>query len=274
MRHIDNPVHELKVVQRAIGRRVLSRWVPPYGMFGAVPGRTLLDNARMHVGREVLVTVDVKDCFPSITNQLVYSALKCLVGAREVAELLTRLSTVNFHLPQGAPTSAMLANMVLAPAFTEMSSRARTIGVAVSSWIDDFAFSGARAPELIDVAYAALGKLGLRLGRQKVRIRRAREATLELTGLVVNRKTSLGRERIGEMRRAIFAARNDGVLEYELLRVRGQLSWAAQMNREQGRALARLAEPRLAANGFLVTRPKAIVEPCTCALGRGMVRAA
>ena len=190
-RHIDNPAHELKVVQRLIARRVLSAWRAPHGMFGAVRGCTVRDNARVHAGSRLLVTIDIEQCFPSISDKLVFDAIKRLVVATDVAELLTRLTTANHHLPQGAPTSPVLANMVMLRAFEEISQRASRIGVRVSSWLDDFAFSGTRAREAIGFAYDAFGKLGLRISRKKTYILRGDRVAQELTGIVLNRRASL-----------------------------------------------------------------------------------
>jgi RNA-directed DNA polymerase len=272
-RHIDNPVHDLKVVQRLIARRVLAAWRPPHGMFGAVRGCTVRDNAQVHAGSRVLVTIDIEQCFPSISDKRVYDAIKLFVVSREVAELLTRLTTANHHLPQGAPTSPVLANMVMLRAFEEIQARAQRIGVRVSSWLDDFAFSGTRAREAIGFAYDAFGKLGLRISRKKTYIFRSDLEAQEVTGLVLNRTASLGRERIREFRRAIAAARVEDVTEYQLQRVRGQRAFAGMVNERQAAALARRAVG-LPEQGIPGGRPPSrfVLAPCTCALGRGMVR--
>lgn len=240
-RHIDNPVHELKRVQRLIARRILSAWTPPYGMFGAIPGCTVGDNARVHAGSRVLVTIDIERCFPSISDKLVFDAIRQLVVATDVAALLTRVTTANHHLPQGAPTSPVLANMVMLRAFEEISERASRIGGRVSSWLDDFASSGTRAREAIGFAYDAFGKLGLRISREKTYILRSDRHAQELTGIVLNRAASLGRKRVREFRRAIFAASAEDVTDYQLQRVRGHRAFAVMVNERQAAALSRRA---------------------------------
>lgn len=273
-RHIDNPLYDLKSVQRGIARHILSGWRAPHGMFGAIPHRTLLQNAQVHAHRSTLVTIDIQRCFPSIDNRLVFAAVKRLVGATETAELITQLTTVNFHLPQGAPSSPLLANMVMQPAFEELRDRGKDIGVSVSSWIDDFAFSGCRARELIDIAYSAFGKLGLRISRPKIHIFRSHREAMELTKLILNRRASLGRDRLTELRRAIFAASDAAVTEYELRRLRGRLQFARTISAIQGAALGRLAArklPDVVVPGR-ATRPASRFEvvACGCGFGRRM----
>ncbi len=234
-------------------------------------GARVRDNARVHAGSRLLVTIDIEQCFPSISDKLVFDAIKGLVVATDVAELLTRLTTANHHLPQGAPTSPVLANMVMLRAFEEISQRASRIGVRVSSWLDDFAFSGTRAREAIGFAYDAFGKLGLRISRKKTYILRGDRVAQELTGIVLNRGTSLGRKRMREFRRAIFVATAKDVTEYQLQRVRGQRGFAGMVNEHQAAALARLAAG-LPEHGKPGGRPPSrfVLVPCTCAFGRGM----
>ncbi len=274
-RHIDNPVRELKVVQRAINRRILSMWTPPPGMLGGVRGCTVADNARTHTGSAVVVTIDIEKYFPSVDNRQVYGALLRLVGCSKVAALLTRLTTVNFHLPHGAPTSTTLANMVMEPAFLEVSERAARIGVRVSSWLDDFTFSGTRAREAIEIAYDAFGKHGLRINRKKTWIMRSERSAQETTGVVVNREPSLGRARMREYRLAIRTARAGPVTEYQLARIRGQRAFAAMVNAQQAAALERLANG-LPEHGARGGEPPGCIRygpcPLSCDQGRGMPR--
>src|SRR5271166_3322108 len=111
-RPIDNPRGDLKKVQRRINRMLLRPTCFPDNMFGAVPRRSVMDNAELHLKASLLVTIDVKSCFPSITNVHVYSVWRNFLGcSTEVASILTKLTTFDRHLPQGAATSPLLANL-------------------------------------------------------------------------------------------------------------------------------------------------------------------
>ncbi len=170
-RQIDNPLEDLSWTQKRVNRRLLAPICFPSHVFGGIRKRSVLDNAEYHNGASLLVTVDVRQCFPSISNKHVYSVWKELLGcAPPVASLLTRLTTFDRHLPQGAATSPMLANLLIWMIDEPIRGACERLGVAYSTWIDDLAFSGERARELIQIAAETLRANGLRISRKKVQI--------------------------------------------------------------------------------------------------------
>ena len=152
-RHIDNPLEDLSWAQKQVNRRLLAPTCFPQHVFGGIRSRSVLDNAEYHHGAALLVTIDIKQCFPSITNKHVYAVWSELLGcAPHVAGLLTRLTTFDRHLPQGAATSPMLANLFIWMIDAPIRTACEELGVVYSTWIDDLAFSGERARELIQMA--------------------------------------------------------------------------------------------------------------------------
>src|SRR6202035_43946 len=114
VRLIDNPIEPLRTIQKRIQSRLLASLQLPFYLCGGVKGRTTVDNVTMHLGAPVVLTVDVKDFFPSIHNHMVYKVWTNLLGcSAEIASLLTRLTTRMHYLPQGSSTSTMLANLVI-----------------------------------------------------------------------------------------------------------------------------------------------------------------
>jgi RNA-directed DNA polymerase len=170
-RRIDNPFKDLSWAQKRINRRLLAPICFPHHICGAIRKRSVLDNAEHHHGASLLVTIDVKQCFPSITNKHVYRIWRELLGCEPpVASLLTRLTTFNRHLPQGAATSPLLANLFIWMIDEPIRSACHERHVIYSTWIDDLAFSGERARELIQIAAETLRAKGLRVSRQKIEI--------------------------------------------------------------------------------------------------------
>src|SRR6266436_110447 len=113
-RPIDNPLRELSFVQKRIYRRLLKPICFPEHILGAVPKRSVRDNAERHLASTLLVTLDVRHCFPSITNAQVYRVWSEFMGCSPpVSRLLTQLTTVSRRLPQGAATSPLLANLFI-----------------------------------------------------------------------------------------------------------------------------------------------------------------
>jgi len=186
-RPIDNPIGCLKEVQKRINRALLRPICFPENVLGGVPKRSVLDNAQLHLGSSLLVTIDVKSCFPSITNAQVYRVWRHFLGySTPVASLLTALTTYNRHLPQGAATSPLLANLVMWMIDEPIRRACRERDVVYSTWIDDLAFSGGCARELIPISARVLQGEKLRISRSKIRIMGSRDVKL-ITGARLGR---------------------------------------------------------------------------------------
>jgi RNA-directed DNA polymerase len=181
-RPIDNPTGSLKQAQNRISEFLLSPVVLPDHIFGAVRYRSIVGNAQCHHGASLLVTLDIRQCFPSITNPHVYSVWANILGCSPaVASLLTKLTTFDRHLPQGAPTSPVLANLFIWSIDGQIRDACAQLGVEYSTWIDDLAFSGDKARDVIQVVVRTLKRNGLRLSHQKIKIMGGSESKL-LTG--------------------------------------------------------------------------------------------
>lgn len=181
-RPIDNPLQELRRIQKRIYRRLLRPVCFPEHIMGAIRQRSVRDNAERHLSADLLVTVDIRKCFPSITNVHVYRIWRYLLGCSSpVAELLTKLTTFKRRLPQGAATSPLLANLFIWMIDEPIRLACDELDVTYSTWIDDLAFSGGRARELIQVSASTLAAQGLRLSRKKIKIMGPRAIKL-LTG--------------------------------------------------------------------------------------------
>jgi hypothetical protein len=196
-------------VQKRINRRLLAPICFPEHIFGAVRQRSVFDNAEHHHGASLLVTIDVKQCFPSITNKHVYSIWSDLLGcAPPVAALLTRLTTFERHLPQGAATSPLLANLCIWMIDEPIRQACKQLGIVYSTWIDDLAFSGERARDLIQTAADTLRINGLRISRRKIHIMGPRRTKM-ITG------TRLGADGIRAPGEKLSRIRS-GIFKFEL----------------------------------------------------------
>jgi hypothetical protein len=152
-RPIDNPTGNLKKIQERINKALLEPMLLPEHVFGGVKHRSIIGNAQRHQGASVLVTLDIRQCFPSVTNAHIYSVWANVLGCSPtVASLLTKLTTFKRHLPQGAPTSPALANIFIWSVDGPIREKCVELGVEYSTWIDDLAFSGDNARAIIQSA--------------------------------------------------------------------------------------------------------------------------
>jgi RNA-directed DNA polymerase len=233
-RPIDNPLRELKWVQKRIYRRLLKPICFPQHIFGAVPKRSVVDNAERHLRANLLVTLDVKQCFPSISNAHVYKIWSRLLGCSPpVARLSTQLTTYDRHLPQGAATSPLLANLFIWMIDEPIRSICEKLSVAYSTWIDDLAFSGDRARELIQPVVTTLAAHGLRVKRDKIKIM-GPSAIKMLTGTRLGvRRVRAPKEKLSRIRSGIFKLRSGLIAkpdeEAYILELVGQLRFIKQI---------------------------------------------
>lgn len=183
-RWIQAPDPELKRAQRMLLHGVLYRLPAHEAAHGFVPGRSIVTNATPHVRRAWVLTLDVKDFFPSTKSDAVARAIDDL---RERDTILA-LTTFQGALPQGAPTSPHLANLAVRDLDERLADLAARRGMAYTRYADDLSFSGDEKPVglVTDVA-AALADHGYRLAPRKTRLM-GRHRRQMVTGLVVNEK--------------------------------------------------------------------------------------
>jgi RNA-directed DNA polymerase len=201
-RPIDNPTGRLKRIQERINKTLLGPILLPEHVFGAVKHRSIIDNAQRHQGASVLVTLDIRQCFPSLTNAHIYSVWANVLGCSpSVASLLTKLTTFKRHLPQGAPTSPALANIFIWSVDSPIREKCADLGVEYSTWIDDLAFSGDNARAMIQTTVEALRLNGLRISHKKTVIMGSGQSKA-LTGTRLGRRSLRAPKEICDRARA------------------------------------------------------------------------
>lgn len=208
------PKRELKALQRKVLDGIVARVPVSEAVHGFVAGRSIVTNAWQHTGKRVLLKLDLKDFFPSITFPRVrglfialgYSfgvastlALLCTEYEREPFERDgTRyyISTGPRHLVQGAPTSPALANLAAWRLDQRMSGLAAKHGYVYTRYADDLVLSSDLDDEIQHVRQVAqriVQAEHFTVNKDKTRIAR-RAARQVVTGLVVNDGVATPRE--------------------------------------------------------------------------------
>ncbi len=210
-RLIDNPLEPLRGIQRQIQRTLLSSLNLPFYLCGGIKGRTLLDNVMLHAGAPTIITLDIKDFFPSIDNRKIYCIWTRLLGCSpRIGVILTRLTTRNHYLPQGSSTSTMLANLALFSIDHPIREACQKAGVCYSTWVDDLAFSGPNARDILPVVIGTLKNAGLTLSRKKINVMGPGTRKL-LNGVLAERFPSVVPERVSQLRSGIHKVRTNQV---------------------------------------------------------------
>jgi hypothetical protein len=263
-RHIDNPVGELKRYQTCIQERMFHDLVFPETMIGAVPGRSIRDNAQLHLSQPMVVTLDLRDCFPRINDIDVYRVFREALGcSAEISAILTKLTTFQHRLPQGAPTSPAIANLSLLGLHADLTALAKGYGLNCSFYVDDIIFSGARALEVIEPAICQIHSHGHSVRRNKIK-RMPNSTKQAVTGAGVNRGVSVGKDRRRALRSRVFdLSRNGAVAEHALQSILGEVTWIGWLNSAQGEAMMRASQKLLQLPTFPEIKvPKGQIRHC------------
>lgn len=143
-RQVRSPRGELMKIQRLLNERIFSLIPLNENVQGGLRGRSTRTNAEAHLGQPCVITLDVKQFYDRVRHEMVYQLFRRELGfGRDVAGLLTRLTTYNDALPQGAPTSLAVANLLLtSPLDNPLSIEAKQMGVTTTRFVDDIALSG------------------------------------------------------------------------------------------------------------------------------------
>ena len=129
------------------------------------------------------MTVDLKDFFSNITHKQVYNALIENHFADKEAKKITRLTTLNGSLPQGAVTSTALANLVFSSTAIEIQAFCVKKGIIFTAFIDDLTFSSNKDFEFYkNDLLQFIKQNGFRLNHKKIKYRRN---SCEVTGLII-----------------------------------------------------------------------------------------
>lgn len=219
VRTIVAPHPGLKEVQRRILRRVLRRLGTHPAATGFERGESIVSNARPHVGWDVVIKLDLHDFFTSTSAARVRDYFVAIGWQREAADLLTRLVTHEGSLPQGAPTSPRLSNLLNVRLDARLAALADTRNMNYTRYADDITFSGmaeaavktkrpnprdmqeeppdadrtSRVNDIIHATTEIVREEGYRIHEHK-KLRIARRADRQVvTGLVVNDRVNLPR---------------------------------------------------------------------------------
>ena len=239
-RRIFAPEEPLKAVQRRVLRGVLGQLKAHDAANGFEAGKSILSNAVGHVRKAVIVRMDVKEFFASTTKQRVAEYFRAIGWDDDAADLLVKLCTHKGGLPQGAPTSPRLSNLVNWRLDERLIRMAEAVapGAAYTRYADDITFSLASDDRVAvrGIIYwtrrIAREEAGYRVHQQaKMRVIRRNDRQL-VTGLVVNERVNLPRA----TRRWLRAVRHHAATGRQATLSAGQLAgWEALEAMVQGR---------------------------------------
>jgi RNA-directed DNA polymerase len=278
-RLIEAPKLRLKEVQRWILREILAGVPAHDAAHGFTRGRSAITHASLHCGQPAVLTLDLRDFFPSVAAARVYGIFRTLAYEPPIAHVLTGLCTnvvpavawnalprggetdgARFHLgralaaphlPQGAPSSPAIANLAAFGLDRRLSGLAAAFGLRYSRYADDLTLSGPgltgrRSAAIAERIASIAREEGFALQPRKSRLRTAARRQL-VTGVVVNAHPNLARTEYDRLRATLHRLSLDGpgkggTDESIDLRahLNGRVAWAESLNPRRGAKLRRL----------------------------------
>ena len=214
IRKLYAPNPELRSYQNKIRRQILAKLpVSPYAA-AYVRGRTLAQNAAPHVGKRYLLKLDITDFFGSIRFFQVYSAaFNTRYFPRQIGVMLTSLCCREDVLPQGAPTSPALSNLVMRNFDNSIGKWCAARGIAYTRYCDDMTFSADRPLFAVyQKAKSMLEEMGFELNERKTRFVTSANRQ-SVTGLTVNEKVSVSGDYKRGLRQEVYYALKFGPAE-------------------------------------------------------------
>ena len=187
-RDISKPHYRLKIIQSAIHRLLFEVRVSD-SAHGGIKKRSNLTNAQVHCNQRLLLNLDFKEFFPSISHYRIYSLFHVELGCSpQVASILTRLTTVKGQVPQGGPMSTDLANLVMRNTDERLEGLARKFDLNYTRFVDDITFSGEKiSKEFVQIAKEIILQSGFYLNPEKEDLIDNSKLKI-VTGLAVHRK--------------------------------------------------------------------------------------
>jgi len=281
VRVIERPKRRLKAIQRRLLHEVLDRIPAHAAAHGFTRGRSARTHAAAHVGRRVVLRMDLEDFFASVPGRRIYGIFRTCGYPEDVAHALTALVTnvvparewaalprpregagaiaahhrlgrrlATPHLPQGAPTSPALANLAVFALDRRLAGLAVSLGASYTRYADDLTFSGTRAlaGDARSWVTTIVRDEGFAISDAKTAVM-TRAGRQQVCGIVVNDRPNVTRAEYDALKAILHnvarngpAAENRANLADLRAHLLGRITWIESLNPGRGAKLRRRFE--------------------------------
>ncbi len=257
-RVINSPVRGLKHIQTSLNIILQSIYKPQMPVHGFRRNRSVVTNAQLHTGKNYVYNIDLKDFFPSIHKARIEKRLQLPPfnlnkNKVEIATLISRLTTQRVYefknkntgkkadifdeliaellvpknkpykkyavLPQGAPTSPIISNIICEKLDRRLMGLAKRFNVKYTRYADDITFSSMHNvyqddSEFIVEMNKIIAEQNFEINPKKTRLQK-RGYRQEVTGVIVNDKTNVNRRYIKQLRAMLYSIEKFGIEKAE-----------------------------------------------------------
>lgn len=224
-RRIAAPRRPLRKIQRKILDQILAKVPVHAAAHGFRPGHSTVTNAEPHRGAAIVLKTDLVDFFPSIHYRRVIGLFEELGYGTAVAEMLAGVCTYRPKLadgrmvwpgllPQGAPSSPAITNLVCRRLDARLSALATKVGGTYTRYADDLTFSFTQEPDKLGRFFWWVDQIcqqeGFAENTKKRRVLR-RSGQQRITGIVVNEHLAVPRKARHRFRAIVANVKKNGL---------------------------------------------------------------
>lgn len=224
-REINAPCKELKSVQKKLAKILSIIYEPKTCVHGFCPQRSIITNAKAHVRHATILNVDLKDFFSQIHFGRVmglFISPPYSLGS-DAAKVIAQLCCVKRVLPQGAPTSPIITNMVCSSLDSKLIQLCKADHISYSRYADDLTFSiyhksfpkgwiSYENSQYIvgDKLRSVIESCGFTINQDKISLR-TKYQRQEVTGIITNKHINVKREYKRNLRAILHHCETQGV---------------------------------------------------------------
>lgn len=219
-RLIASPTQELKIILRYLNNILQTLYIPNKYAMGFIPSRNVHSNAVLHINKNYIFNIDLKNFFPSIKKDRIKKTLiKQLHFTPFLSEVIANLCCIKvcsredyskslYILPQGAPSSPVITNIICQKLDHQLAYLACQFNATYSRYADDITFSS------MHNIYQEKSEFRLKLQKiikdqhfminpEKTRLQKKGSRQI-VTGVIVNTKPNISRKYIREIRSILY----------------------------------------------------------------------
>lgn len=214
-RKIESPSRELELIQKWIKVNILEKFKISDCAKGFKKDTCIVDNAICHCNKKYVLNMDIQNFFPSIKYTRIFKLFNYFGYNKEICHLLTKLCTNGSNiLPQGAPTSPIISNLVNIKLDKRLYNFAKSIGGDYTRYADDITISSnTNLMKYLETIKKIINDEGYIINNKKTRVKNSGQKQ-EVTGLIVNKKVSVNKRIKKELNNAIYFINKFGLLDH------------------------------------------------------------
>lgn len=213
-RPISEPLPSLKEIQIWILKNILYKI--PVNPFAKAykPNTALIENLKFHKKQPKVFTLDLENFFPSISIKSIEKTFLEMGYSRMVSKLLAKLCTRDKTLPQGAPTSPTLSNLIFKDADVAIADFCKQRKIRYTRYADDLSFSGNfEEKELFEKITETVENMNFHINKSKTKLMTPNTRQI-VTGIVVNEKPQVVFHKRNDLRQAMHYIKKFGIDEH------------------------------------------------------------